>query len=75
MLTVKDVARILNVSVGCVYALVDAGRIPHHRIGVGRGTLRISTDDLDRYLASCKKEMGEAVIARPPRLKLKHLKV
>ena len=45
-----------------------------HRIGIGRGAIRISEDDIEAYLASCRVEKG-----RPPRratrLKLKHLKL
>ena len=46
----------LRVSPQCVYQLVETGRIVAHRIGVGRGTIRISGDDLDAYLESCRVE-------------------
>lgn len=54
MLTVKDVADRLNVSQSIVYALVDAGQIVCHRIGLGRGSIRITEEDLARYLKSCR---------------------
>jgi excisionase family DNA binding protein len=40
-LSVKQVARKLNVSPSLVYALCAAGRLAHHRIGLGRGVIRI----------------------------------
>ena len=50
MFTVKEVAEKLNVSAQCVYALIDAGKLIAHRIGLGRGTIRVSEDDLQAYL-------------------------
>jgi excisionase family DNA binding protein len=71
---VNQVAEKLNVSESIVYALIDAGRLACHRIGVGRGTIRVSTEDLDAYLASCRVEKGEE--PRPaPRPRLKHIKI
>lgn len=54
MLTVKQVADRLNVSQSIIYALVEAGQIVCHRIGVGRGSIRIAEEDLARYLKSCR---------------------
>ncbi len=54
MLSVKDVAERLNVSSSIIYGLVDAGQIVCHRIGIGRGAIRISEEDLARYLKSCR---------------------
>ena len=73
MLTVPQVAARLNVSQSLVYALVDSGKIVSHRIGNGRGTVRISEADLATYLDSCRREKRERKPARRPRLK--HLKV
>ena len=42
---VSQVAEKLNVSESIVYALIDAGRLACHRIGLGRGTIRVSTED------------------------------
>jgi len=50
VLTVKDVAERLNVSLGTVYALVSKGELKAFRIGVGRGTLRIAEDSVGDYL-------------------------
>ena len=71
---VSQVAEKLNVSESIVYALIDAGRLACHRIGVGRGTIRVSTEDLNAYLASCREEKGEE--PRPaPRPRLRHIHV
>lgn len=51
MLTVKEVARQLNVSAGCVYGLVASGKMEHVRIGKGRGTIRISDADLKDFIS------------------------
>lgn len=74
MLKVNQVAEELNVSQSVVYALIDAGRLACHRIGVGRGTIRVSTEDLDAYLASCRDEKTEQsrLVARP---RLRHIKI
>ena len=50
MLTVTQVAERLQVSRSIVYALIDARKLSCHRIGLGRGTIRISESDLDAYL-------------------------
>lgn len=74
MLKVNQVAEELNVSESIVYALIDAGRLACHRIGVGRGTIRVSNEDLDAYLASCRDEKTEQSrpVARP---RLRHIKI
>ncbi len=78
MLKVREVARLLNVSLGCVYALFESGRLACHRIGLGRGTVRVSDADLNDYLAASRQQQGEeARSLAPPRvkLKLKHLQL
>jgi len=77
---VADVARILNVSASCVYALIEKGVLACHRIGLGRGTVRISETDLNHYLATSRKHKDESVQSqvrpRPQvKLKLKHLQI
>ena len=75
LLTVRQVAERLNVSASCVYQLVESGKIPNHRIGLGRGAIRVSEADLEEYLASCRREQMSETPRRAPRLKLKHLKL
>lgn len=81
LLTVRDVAVRLRVSQSCVYALVQQGRIASHRIGGGRGVVRISEADLQRYLTACRAAEAEShephyeAPRRAPRVELKHLKL
>ena len=56
LLKVKQVAEILNVSTGTVYNLIRSGAIPHRRIGVLGGGIRIDREDVDGYLAVCLVE-------------------
>ncbi len=72
MFTVNEVAVKLNVSRATVYNAVESGDLPHHRIGQGRGTIRISEEQLKRFLE--RNEMGRVDTLRPaPVVKLKHL--
>ena len=50
-LSVKEVSTTLGVSRGCIYELVEKGRLPHVRIGMGRGTIRILSSALEEYLS------------------------
>jgi len=74
LLTVQDVAVILKVSNSLVYGLVASRKIACHRIGQGRGAIRICRNDLEEFLATCRTEKTEPT-ARLPRPKLKHLKL
>jgi excisionase family DNA binding protein len=48
-LTVKQVAARWGVAKSTVYALVAAGRLPATRYGLGRGTIRISEEAVEKY--------------------------
>jgi excisionase family DNA binding protein len=74
MLTVQDIAQQLRVSSSLVYGLISAGKIPCHRIGRGRGAIRVRRDDLDRFLDGCRVEK-ELPDRRLPKPRLKHLKL
>jgi excisionase family DNA binding protein len=54
LLTVRQVAAKLNVSLRCVYQLIEARAIPCHRIGIGRGTIRVQEGDVDAYLIASR---------------------
>jgi excisionase family DNA binding protein len=75
MLTVADVADRLNISKQVVYALVEAGDLPVHRFGLGRGTIRVSDEDLRSFVAASRVEKKTEEPRRAPRLKLKHIRV
>lgn len=55
-MTVRDVAKALEVAPSVVYSLCQAGLIGYQRIGIGRGTIRINQADLDAYVASARVE-------------------
>ncbi|WP_210417744.1 helix-turn-helix domain-containing protein [Bythopirellula goksoeyrii] len=75
MLTVREVAESLRVSPTCVYQLIEKGKIACHRIGLGRGAIRVCESDLAGYVESCRKP-GNKTAMRPPRPRgrLRHLK-
>jgi excisionase family DNA binding protein len=75
LLKVRDTAERLNVSESCVYQLIEAGKLPCHRIGNGRGAIRISEADLNDYLASCREARTGEKPGKAPRPRLKHLKL
>jgi excisionase family DNA binding protein len=55
-LTVQEVADRWCVSRSTVYALVANGALPHVRVGVGRGTIRIAEKDADDYLEKSSRD-------------------
>ena len=65
-LTVSEVAERLNVSVATVYNLVEQSRLAHHRIGVGRGAVRVSEEQLRAYLESTQRGGGLPPKEGPP---------
>ena len=75
MLTVKEVAQRLKLSVSGVYALIAAGKLLAYSVGVHGGSLRVSESDLQNYLNGCRQN-NEPLSARRfrPR-KLKHIRL
>lgn len=55
MYTVKEVAHQLAVSATCVYQLISQGKLACHRIGVGRGAIRIAAEDLAEFFEGCRQ--------------------
>jgi len=53
---VQEVAKRLEVSTATVYALCARGRMPHARVGVGRGVIRISEEDLRAFVDRCRAD-------------------
>jgi excisionase family DNA binding protein len=53
-MTVAQAAAKLEVSEGLVYKLCRAGKIAHHRVGLGRGVIRIEADALDEFKRGCE---------------------
>lgn len=55
ILTVKEAAQYLKLSVVTIRRLIKKGEIPHFKIG---DAVRIDKQDLDKYLES-KKKIGQ----------------
>jgi excisionase family DNA binding protein len=60
MFTAKQVKERLSVSLSTVYNLVETGQLECHRIGAGRGCIRISEEQLKDYLERSSRR-------RPPK--------
>jgi excisionase family DNA binding protein len=71
--TVRQAAQRLEVSASTVYALVASGKLRCSRIGLGRGVIRISEDQLNDYLLSAEPSPPPTTPVRP--MKLKHLRL
>lgn len=66
LLTVKQVAKMLQLSAKSIYALVSRGDLPAYRIG---GAVRVAQADMDAYLATCRSEGPPEPVAGAVRLK------
>jgi excisionase family DNA binding protein len=66
LMTVREAADFLNVSAGTIYAICQSGTLPHLRIGVGRGTIRIRRRDLIRH-AKRARQQSPASEPLPPK--------
>lgn len=75
MLTVKQASERLNVSAATIYALVSTGKLPGHRVGVGRGVIRIAEADISAYLDECRTDVPARTSSPKTRLTLKHIKL
>jgi excisionase family DNA binding protein len=61
LLTVAEVAAVLRVTPDTVYAKVEKGELAAVRLGRGpRGPIRVSVDELKRYLTDGQEERTEA---------------
>lgn len=77
LLTVKDVAERLNVSVSTVYEILQSGLLPCVKVGLRGGAIRVSEDDLNAYITACRSG-GHGTFTAPATLvteKLRHLRV
>jgi excisionase family DNA binding protein len=71
---VRDVAVRLDVSTSTVYGLIAAGKLRCSRVGIGRGVIRISDEQLLDYLRAGEPRVNVSAPA-PPRLRLRHLRL
>jgi excisionase family DNA binding protein len=67
LLTIKEAAQYLRLSVGAIYALCAAAKLPHYRLSRGRGTLRIDRRDLLAYVRQCRDSGNEGAGLTKPR--------
>ena len=74
MMKVADIAKRLNCAPSTVYELVESGQLPAYRIGLRRGGIRVTEEQLQEYLQACESRAAAAQ-PRPPRTRLKHLKL
>jgi PTS system nitrogen regulatory IIA component len=51
VLTIKDVAKALQLSTSTVYKYAEAGKIPSIKIGTAR---RFTETDIEKYVNTCK---------------------
>lgn len=76
LLKAAEVAHQLQCSRALVYLLCERGLLSHHRVGLGRGTIRISPDDLSLYLAQHRTtERHQAEAPALATRKLKHIRI
>ena len=76
LLSVSEVAERLGVSTAIVYGLCAQKRLRHERHGLGRGTIRIPEDALEKYRMSVTVDAKREAASLPPparKVKFKHL--
>lgn len=54
MLTAAEAGKVLGLSARTMYDLARAGKIAHHRMGVGDGAVRFDPADLEEYKNRCR---------------------
>ena len=72
--TISVVAELFVVSRSLVYQMVDSGKLPYLRIGMGRGAIRFKPEDVRNYLESCRREKNPGSKS-PLTTRLKHIKL
>jgi excisionase family DNA binding protein len=55
LIPVTELARQVRVHRTTIYRYIRLGLLPAHRIGIGKGTLRVAEKDWDAYLAACRE--------------------
>jgi excisionase family DNA binding protein len=75
LLTIRKVAERLAIAPSTAYALVQSGKIASHRIGLGRGAIRVDERDLEAYLEFCRSSPRAAPRPKEPPSTLKHLRI
>lgn len=66
LLKVPEVAERLSCSESLVYQMVASGELPHYRLGKGRGSIRVSEEQILALLAN-RQQGGGPTPAAPKR--------
>ncbi len=72
LLTVKEAAERLRCSPSTVYQLCEFGKLPHSRIGLGRGVIRIAEGDIEELLRRGRVEPTAS--GADQKMSLKHIR-
>lgn len=76
LLTVRDVAHRLQLSIASVYVMIRQGALIAHRLGGRNGAIRIRPEDLDAFLESTEIVAAVPKTIQPTsRVKLKHIRL
>lgn len=76
LLTVREVAALLRVHQAAVYEMCSHRKIPHLRVGAGRGVIRFREAELTKFIEEAAVPVeGQPKAPQPPPVKLKHLKI
>ena len=73
LLQVPQVAELLACSIATVYALIDTGKLPAVKIGVGNGGVRVAREDLQSFIES-RRTSPPPPVPRAKTLTLRHLR-
>ena len=63
-MSTKEAAEHLGVTLRSLYRFIDAGRLPAYKFG---RVIRVKTDDVDRFIESCRITPGDLEHLYPPR--------
>ncbi|APZ93433.1 helix-turn-helix domain-containing protein [Fuerstiella marisgermanici] len=74
-LTVQEAADHLKVSCATVYALISKKHLNCHRIGTGRGVIRISLENIATFLKQAESKAAAEPAPQVPQPRLKHIKL
>lgn len=72
LLTVAECATLLRLGESTIYAMIDQGKLSGFLIGPRQGSVRISEEDIERYLESCRTGPKERLRSKQ-QVKLKRL--
>lgn len=76
LLTVREVATQLQLSIASIYAMIRKGTLVAHRLGGRNGAIRIRPEDVDSCLESTAQHLAPSKpVPRAPRVKLKHIRL